>query len=164
MPADFAANVLRDGDAPLLASDVVDPLDVGGVTVAVSIGDDEMLFLQVLGEVEAAAKKMFPCDRIAEAGAFFRGGALDGGLDLLYFGVVNLSKIDRVPFETRQDDGLDKLRIGWHHTVSALESCPTLRVSVLREFSLFMVFGLLNQSMPRSGPATRRSRRERLGR
>jgi len=115
MPPDFRADVAWNDDAPLLAGHVVDPLDVSGVPVSASIADDEMFFRQAVGEVEAAAQKMLPGDRIAEGGALFCGGSLDGDPDLPHFGVVHLSEIDRILLQTGQDNGLDEFEIGGHH-------------------------------------------------
>ena len=66
----------------------------------------------------SGTQEMFPLDPIAAGAAFFRGGLLDGGLDLLHFGIVHFAEVHRVPFDTGQDDGLDKLRIGGHHTAA----------------------------------------------
>lgn len=118
MPPDFRADVIWNGDAPLLASYVVDPLNVSGVPVAASIADDEMFFRQAVGEIEAAAQEMLPGDRIAEGDALFRGGSLDGGSDLPHFGLVHISEVDRILLQTGQNDGLDELfAIGGHHRV-----------------------------------------------
>ena len=68
-------------------------------------------------EAEAAAQEMFPSHWIAERSALFRGGSLVSGLDLLHFGVVHLSEIDRILFETGQDDGVNELGIGGHYRV-----------------------------------------------
>lgn len=69
MPTDFRANVIRNGDAPLLTSNVVDTHDISGVAAPEAVTNDQVFFVQVLGEVKAATKKMLARHRSAEAGA-----------------------------------------------------------------------------------------------
>jgi hypothetical protein len=53
---------------------------------------------------------MFPLDPIAAGAAFFRGGLLDGGLDLLHFGISPVhgrSGRPAVPHEAARVRGTD---------------------------------------------------------
>ena len=112
MPADLASDVIGNRDAPSLAGDVVNSLDVGCVAMTISIADDQVLFRQLISEIETAAQKMFSGDRIPKRCALFRNCSLDGGLDLLRLGMVHLLKVNRMFFQTSQDDGLNEFGIG----------------------------------------------------
>ncbi len=70
-----------------------------------------MLFRHMLREVEAAAEEMLARDGVLQCRAGGRGRPLDRGPHASNLGFIDFLEVDRVPFETGQNDGLDELGI-----------------------------------------------------
>jgi hypothetical protein len=130
MPTNFFPHIVRDGDAALLTSDVVNSLDLGCPPVTVCISNDQVLLGERLGEVEAAAEKRVPIDRRAERGGLLRPASLDCGFHTRDVILVLRTKVDRVPFQAGQDDGLNQFGIIGHHNIQVLYHPKTEEESV----------------------------------
>jgi hypothetical protein len=120
MPANSPPHIFRDGDAAFLTGDVVNSLDFGCPAVTVSIADDQVLLGEGLGEVETTAEKRVPVNRRAELRALLRHASLDCGSHTRDVTFVLRTKVDRVPFQASQNDGLNQFGIIGHLSVFVL--------------------------------------------
>ncbi len=127
MAADFAADVVGDGDAALLAGDMMNPVDSGRIAVSVAVADDEMFFVEWFCEIEAAAQEVLAGDGIAKGRALGRGAAFDGVPDLLDLRFVDAAEIDGILLHARENHGLYELPLGAHR--AALLGCPWQRLN-----------------------------------